>query len=127
MDLQGAHSFLGMEHQENDLEPVSQLDVRILEHGARQNAKPVAVLGARQNFARALVYVLSAAFADVMEWARFQLKRLAAATRTFHNAIRPTLALKKRLAIVLVGEAIEQFAEGHLSRCHVHTNNIGTL
>jgi hypothetical protein len=71
------------------------------------------------------VYVLGAALADVVEWARGQLERFAAASRALYDAIRPTLALKKCFAIVLIREASKQFTKGHLSRCHVHTNNIG--
>jgi hypothetical protein len=124
MDLQGAHAFLGMKHQENDLEPIPQLDVGILEYGARQNAKPVAILGARQDFASAFVYVLRSALADVMEWARGQLKSLAAASRAFDNTIRPTLELKESLTVLLVRETGKQFTEGQLMGCHVHTDNI---
>ena len=122
MDLQGAHAFLGVKHQEDDLERIPQLDVRILEYGARQNAKPVAILGASQHFARALVYVLRSTLADVMEWARGQLERLAAATRALDNAIRPAFVLEESLAVMLGGEAIKQFAKGHLSCRHIHGN-----
>jgi hypothetical protein len=86
MDLQGAHSFLGMEHQEDDLEPIAQLDVRVLEYRARQDAKPVAILGASQDFARLFVDGLCAALADVVERSRRQLERLANASRALIEA-----------------------------------------
>jgi len=127
MDLQGAHSFLGMEHQENNLEPFRQLDVGILKNGACQDAKPIAILGAYRDRARALVEAFRAALAHVVEWSRAQLKRFTAASRTFDRAIRPALELKKSLAVFLVRQTGKQFTEGHLMRCHVHTNNIGIL
>jgi hypothetical protein len=122
MDLQGAHAFLGMKHQENNFEPFWQLDVGILENGTRQNAKLIAILGAYRYFTSALVEALRAAFAYVVEWASTELENLAAASRARHKARRPTLVLKERLAVFLTRETGKQFAKGHLMRRHVHTN-----
>jgi hypothetical protein len=93
MDLKGAHAFLGMEHQEDDLKPSPQLDVRILKDSPSQNAKPIAILGAYKDFASLFIDALSATLTNVMEWASFQRERLAIAARTLNDAIRPTLAL----------------------------------
>ncbi len=41
MDLQGRNAFLAGQHEVNDLKPLAQSDVAVLEHGADQNRETV--------------------------------------------------------------------------------------
>jgi hypothetical protein len=120
MDLQGAHPFLRVEHQEDNPKPFLQLDVGILEYGSRDDAESVG--GAGHDLARALIQRFRATLAKVVERTRGQLKRLAAAPWALDETIRPALAFKKGFASVLVGEAFQQLAESHLSCRHIHVS-----
>lgn len=99
MDLKGAHAFLGMVHEESDLEPLDKRIFGILEDRSSDDREPIAAL--------------VASLAEPMERAGFDLPDLQVAAARTMDAIRPTTLGEVSLAIGFGFELREKLSEFH--------------
>jgi hypothetical protein len=117
VDLVSAHALLGVEHEEDNAEPLPQRIVGVLEYGAGNDAKAIAVLLVASYDPASLRHRgLFAALAEIVERTRRELVRLFATTGAFDLPIWPTLGFQKCLTGCFIGEPLEQFTERHLLR-----------
>lgn len=102
LDLQGAHSLLGLTNQVDDFKPERELVVRVLEYGSDERREAIA------GFLRAFIYLagspvhnLRAALTNPIPRAMLDLDHpSASASRAFHAA-PPAKANKQFHALVL--------------------------
>ena len=118
MNLVSAHALLGVEHQEDDLEPFAQRVVGVLKYRTGKNGKAIAVLLVARYFAAVWIGAFFAALAEIVERTRFQRVRLGATTRANDHTIGPALGSEKGFASLLIGEALKQLTERHRFRIH---------
>jgi hypothetical protein len=106
LDLHRAHSLFALANEVDHFKPNGQRIVGILEYGADQSGKSVALLLADFHFAGLFVDCLSAALADPVPRAMLDREHFfIAATRTA-DAIRPAQIDQQRHALVLSVELL---------------------
>jgi hypothetical protein len=98
MDLKGAHAFLGVVHQERNLEPLDQRVFRVLEDGSGDNREPITVL--------------VAAFAEPMERAGFDLPHFRTAAARAMHTFGPTPLGEEGFAVFLGLKSGDELGEG---------------
>jgi hypothetical protein len=99
VDLKGAHPFLGVVHQERDLEPLDKRVFGVLEDRSGDDREPIAVL--------------IAALAEPVEWAGLNLPHLHVAAARAMDALRPAALSDERLAVFLGLKPGDKLGEGH--------------
>src|SRR3981189_865620 len=74
--FEGRSCLSSSETSKDNPKPFLQLDVRVLEYGARDDAESIAVLRANHHLAGTLVHGLRAALANIMEGRVFRVNAL---------------------------------------------------
>jgi hypothetical protein len=114
LDLQSAHPFLALAHQEHDLEPHAQLVVCILKNRPTDDGESIAVaLVAGNNFACLRVDRLSTALTNPVEGPMRDVEDLLVAAARASDAVGPTLGDQIGLAGFFVRELCQKFGERH--------------
>lgn len=105
VNLQGADTFLGREHEMENLEPIQQRFLGFLENGSGCE---------RETVRRAIV--LAALFALPVPWSRFaHIDVIVGATDALDDAIRPASIPEIGAARILIGEHLLELSNGHLA------------
>src|ERR1700730_3834159 len=131
LDLQGAHSFLGLANQIDDFKPERELVVRVLEHGSDERRKAIAgLLRAFVYLAGSPVHSLRAALTDPIPRAMLDSDDLAASASRAFDATPPAKADEQFHALILSFVLLvnlskaqhEQTLHLNLFRCQVRYN-----
>ena len=117
VNLVGAHPLLALEHQEDDLEPITQGVLGVLKDGAANNGEAIAVL--------------VALLANPMEWTSFQCPHFGVAALGTRHTVRPPLGDQVFFAGFFRVKLHQQFVNLHgndysvyLSWCQLADNRL---